>query len=537
MPKLVVLEKGERTEYVLSDVPLTLGRLDSNHIQLTDPSISKRHARIVPVNSGSSWQIEDLGSSNGTYVNGRKVEQHVLQPGNRIKCGTIEFTVEGDGDESPTEAPESNTGASGVRVLASMSIQDSLDLSLVDPDAWELSDSEDTPRLSVDDHPAETKLRLIQSIGEKTIRTFEPERLASEILKISMDFIEAGRGSICLFDNPHGVENDLSFHPLAAIGLRKGEEPQVSRTVLRQLIEENSGVLVRPDSLEHKAMDSLRKMAVTSTLCVPLWTTDRIMGFLSMDRGGANPPFTTSHLDLMIAVAHQAAIGIERGRLASQASREIEARSYLSRYLDTKLVQQILHDREDGKDPLAPAEREVTVMFCDIVSFTKIAERLEPTELSDFIRDYLTSVTEIITRHGGTIDKYIGDAVMSLFGAPVANESAPRDAIAAALEMLEFVRGMDLPPAIKGPLRVCFGISTGKAVIGNIGSAQRVEYTALGDTVNVASRLESFSRPGEICIDDATQERVGEGSFAIQHIGTIDVRNRAQPVEVFKVLG
>lgn len=535
MAKLVVLHEGNRVEYELREQPLTIGRLSSNDIQLHDQSVSKQHARVSPSESGSGWRIDDIGSSNGTFVDGMKVRSIDLRPNARIRCGSVELSLEDDLVVLETIQSRETS----LQVLASMAIKESLDLSQVnfgDVDLLESSETSETAKFDDSDisevtrHPAERKLQLIQMISEKTIKIFDTYQLADEILSMSMEYMQAFRGSICIF------ADGLDFEPLATRGVRPGEQLRVSRTVLQRLVDEKSGVLVRPDS-EDDAVESLRKMAVTSTLCVPLWTTDRIMGFISLDRG-IGAAFSNTHLDLMIAIAHQAAIGIERGYLAQLAQQESDARTYLSKYLDAKLVQEIANaDQGDGADPLAPAEREVTVLFSDIVSFTKMSELMQPTELAEFIHEYLTAVTDIIFKHGGMIDKYIGDAVMALFGAPVANANAASNAINAALEMRDYVDILAPPESIQDPIRVRFGISTGKAVIGNIGSRQRIEYTAVGDTVNVASRLEQFARPSEICIDDATFAKVGKDEFAIQQIGAIDVKNRMQTVKVYKVLG
>lgn len=185
---------------------------------------------------------------------------------------------------------------------------------------------------------------------------------------------------------------------------------------------------------------------------------------------------------------------------------------------------------EEESDPFTPREQTVTVLFCDIVSFTKISEGLTPTELAAFVRDHMTVMTEILFAHEGTVDKYIGDAVMALFGAPIPSESAAKNAVRAALTMRKHVGQID-----GRPIQLRFGIATGLAVVGNIGSAQRMEYSALGDSVNVASRLEDFARPDEIVIDESTRAALGIG-FQVEKIGAIDVRNRVQPIHVFRIL-
>jgi len=209
-------------------------------------------------------------------------------------------------------------------------------------------------------------------------------------------------------------------------------------------------------------------------------------------------------------------------------------KTYLSKYLDNRIVEQIAGSAQ-GVDPLAPAEKIVTVLFSDIVSFTKICEGLAPVEVATFIREYLSSMTDVVFAHGGTIDKYIGDALMALFGAPLPSPTSAADAIRAALEMRSLVQNFRAPRPGSPPLRVRIGVNTGPVVVGNIGSTRRVEYTAIGDAVNVAARLQAFARPNEICIDETTCAQTSD-AFVVEEIGAIDVRNRAKPVAVYKVI-
>ena len=142
-------------------------------------------------------------------------------------------------------------------------------------------------------------------------------------------------------------------------------------------------------------------------------------------------------------------------------------------------------------------------------------------------------MTEIIFAHGGTIDKYIGDAVMALFGAPVPADDSPAAALARPWKCAMRMREIQPPGKHVAAVRARFGINTGLVVVGNFGSARRTEYTALGDAVNVASRLQTFARPNEICIDEETYAKTG-GAFVVEEIGTVDVKNRAQPIAVLQ---
>ncbi len=369
---------------------------------------------------------------------------------------------------------------------------------------------------------------MIQQVSEKLTRIFEPEELLREILAIVVKQTGADRGLLCLLDD------DRNPVPIAAHGMADEDSVRISKTVLGRVLNGRQGVLIqnKPGG-DAQALRSLAEMEVSCTLCVPLWTMDNITGLISLDSMSSAKMFTSRDLDLLLAVAHQAALGIERDRMSRQFAAERHVRDYLSKYIDKQIVEQI-SARADMEDPLAAAERKVTILFSDIVSFTKISESLRPTELAEFIRDYLSVMTDIVFAHGGTIDKYIGDAVMALFGAPVTVENASECAVRTALEMKERIAGF-AAPGQKYPLRVRIGINTGVAVVGNLGSDRRMEYSALGDAVNVASRLETFARPNEICVDDQTYAETKD-LFMYEQIGDIDVKNRLQPVPVYKVI-
>jgi adenylate cyclase len=522
MATLWIFFPDQQQKLELDNGPVTIGRVDGNTVRIDEPTVSKTHARIIKDHLG--WKVEDLGSSNGTWLEGKRIDSARLVAGARLKIGRTEFLLDDTQIEDDTQTDFQKHGSIMTSVPA-------IPPGLFDAEGnirENLLDDQNQPRpraeQEIKESVEEQKLRLIATLGEAMIDLADWTAVAAEILGIINRELRADRGFVCVF------QEDGTFLPLASHGVKPEEPVRFSRTVLERMRREKAGILLRQTGAEAVDIASLKAMNVQSTVCVPLWARNRIMGFLSLDMMHSARSFTRRHLDLLIAISHQAALGLERARLAETAQRERKRRDYLGQYLDHKLLQTLI-EASEGPDPLAPREQTVTVLFCDIVSFTKISEGLSPTDLAAFVRDHMTAMTEVLFEHEGTVDKYIGDAVMALFGAPVPSEAAPANAVRAALTMRERVGQLD-----GRPIRLCFGIATGSAVVGNIGSAQRMEYTALGDSVNIASRLEGFSRPGEIVIDESTRAALGDG-FRVEEIGDIDVRNRAQPVHVFRVLG
>ena len=207
------------------------------------------------------------------------------------------------------------------------------------------------------------------------------------------------------------------------------------------------------------------------------------------------------------------------------------------RYLSPQVLDKVIQDGEKSL-ALGGEERELTALFADIRGFTSLSEVLAPPEVVEILNEYLTLVTEAIFKHGGTLDKYIGDAAMALYNVPYEQEDHVMRAVKSALLMQELGTALhyDLLEHYGRDVRFGIGINTGPAVFGNIGSPSRMDYTAIGDTVNVASRLESNAGPGQILISDAVYERVKDYIEAIP-LGGLKVKGRESQVQTYEVKG
>ncbi|HYZ11210.1 MAG TPA: adenylate/guanylate cyclase domain-containing protein, partial [Actinomycetota bacterium] len=186
-----------------------------------------------------------------------------------------------------------------------------------------------------------------------------------------------------------------------------------------------------------------------------------------------------------------------------------------------------------GSTPLEPEEVEATILFSDIRGFTTLSERLPPKELATVLATHLSAMAEVVLAHGGTIDKFAGDAVMAVFGAPDPVPDHAERALRCALAMQ--ARQAELNAAAELPLEMGIGVNTGVVVAGTVGGAGRLEYTVVGDAVNVAQRLQSVAGPGEVV---ASAETVaGAPGMTVAPAGAQEVKGRRQPVEVYRVTG
>lgn len=521
---------GTPRKHELSGELVTIGRVRPNDVVLPDPAVSSRHAQLRRIDG--SWRIEDLESRNHVYVNDVEVKAHRLSDGDRIQIGETHLAFADDQQFSLLIDDEEIADALGSSILHARRVDESaaqsLDLNRI------VQSLRDPQRAAQQAAPvdalalAEAKLLVLQSVSEKLVRLTDGKQLNDEILTIVLQQTGADRGMLCLLDA------ERQPVPIVVKGLAPGEQVRISRSVLTRLLEERTGLLISPSG-GGGAYATLDQLGVVSTMCVPLWVGEEMIGALFLESRRLDRVFTPADLELMMVVAHQASIGIQRSRLTERFEEEQRVRKFLAQFLDHRVVERISR-RECDEDPLAPREQQVTILFSDIVSFTKLSEGLPPTEVAAFVREYLTVMTDIVFKYGGTIDKYIGDAIMALFGAPVVGAEDATAAVQAALEMRKTLPTIKPPGAGKTELRARFGINTGTVVVGTIGSKRRAEYTAIGDAVNVAARIQTFARPNEICIDEVTRVKT-ETRFVTEEIGMIDVKNRLQPLAIYKVLG
>jgi len=246
--------------------------------------------------------------------------------------------------------------------------------------------------------------------------------------------------------------------------------------------------------------------------------------------------FVEEDLEIFTALCNYAAVAIEQARLSQQLLEETKRRERLQRYHSPGVVNRILHSETVLNNNFITQERDVSVMFTDIVGFTKICENMAPAAIGELLNDYFGRMADIVFEHEGTLDKFIGDAILAVFGAPFDQPDHAERAVAAALDMRrELMRFNAGRP--DDPIRMRIAINSGRALTGDLGSSKRKEFTTLGDVVNTASRLEStVCEPDQIVISESTRVQLGH-SFDVKSLGSFSIRGRQSKVEAFEVLG
>jgi adenylate cyclase len=218
-----------------------------------------------------------------------------------------------------------------------------------------------------------------------------------------------------------------------------------------------------------------------------------------------------------------------------KVKRELEVRASLSRYLPSELVEQVVKNPEQLG--LGGTSKEVTVLFADVVGFTQLSETLPPETVVKLLNEHFTVATEIVHKHGGIVDKYIGDCVMAVWGAITKGPDDAERALQAAEDMRRWLDiGNERWSAEYGiHLQIAIGIHAGRAVVGNLGSEKRMEFTVIGDVVNVAARLESIAQPGQILVSAALQARLKEKGHSLQSLGEQHLKGRKTSILTYEV--
>jgi adenylate cyclase len=241
--------------------------------------------------------------------------------------------------------------------------------------------------------------------------------------------------------------------------------------------------------------------------------------------------FTQEELNVFALVAAQAAAAIDNAMTHMQLAEQAVQRSALERFLAPELVEMLAANPNDIK--LGGVNQKVSILFADIRGFTGIAEKLEPQQVVEILNEFFGRVTEVIFDHFGTLDKYLGDGLMAIFGAPYSKGNDAANAVRAAMTIQLLMQQINRDAkARRWPqMEVGIGINTGVVTVGNIGSKQRLDYTVIGDEVNIAARLMSHASPGQILISNATADELDD-SFGISGLKPVALKGKSQSTQV-----
>ena len=532
MPLKLVATDGDRTLPLASGRPFLVGRSVACDLSIQDPTVSRQHAELQTANGGSALRIRDLESTNGTFLDGERVLREALAvPGSRIAFGKVHFDLI---EEEPTAIVPPALPADvplDATILRQLPVRAAADI------AARLSDTaaQGSSRLRIGGESLadrqERKLELLIDIAKELAQQADVDRLLEKIVDLTFQVMKVDRVAILMT----GADGELLSRISRSRGTGPSESWRVPSAIARKVVAERVAILLDNVPAEMAADGTVLRQQVQSALCAPLLASPGdVLGLIYLDNFGAIHSFSGEDLEFLTAFAGMASVAIENSRLLDRAQREAVVLSNFQRYFAPDLARQIAG--QEGAVQLGGSKRRVSVLFSDIRGFTSLSEAMSPDEIASLLTEYFTVMVEIVFEHGGTLDKFIGDALMALWGAPLGRDDDAARATAAAVAMQRALRRLneEWQAAGRKTLEVGIGICEGDVFAGNIGSDRRLEYTVIGDAVNTAARLCSEAGPGEILIAEPLLRSLSDPP-PVAAMDPLTLKGKAQPVPVYRV--
>lgn len=544
MPKLLLSQWGKTQEIELGSKPCTIGRYTENTIELRgDSLVSRRHATVTLVNNVAI--LVDEESSNGTFLNGVRIEPKTAYPlkdGDTFRIGSSVFTYySGKISSLKQQAPGLPVSESMSSTDISKSVRDipeylrvGLKESIARGIPWK-TPSKKKPELA--DEGRIDKFYILYQLGREVVRAASLEGVLDAAMMLIFEVINAERGAIQLLDPTTGELVTRVVRHRSPGGTPDGFT--LSKTIVDHVVR-NRVSLITLDTREDPRLQSALSIVhsnILSVIAVPLsdWEKDDVLGVIYLDNHMHTYAFTEDDLDLLSAIANLVAIRLKQERLFKQLHMEAVQRMNLERFLSPDVAEMVLQRTAEGKEVCFDViETEATVLFADIVDFTRISEDMKPTALAHMLNKFFESMSKIVFAHKGSVNKFIGDSVFAVFGAPFEKEDHAGRAVEAALEMQAEMERLSGTSHDKLALRV--GVNSGEVIAGYIGPAKRLEYTVLGDTVNIAKRLEEIAMPGKVYIGEHTFDLL-KGRYKTRRVTGERLRGKQRIIEIYEIIG
>jgi adenylate cyclase len=587
----------------------SLGRHPSNTIQLLDKIVSKEHCILERRANG--FTLRDLGSLNGTYINGeRVVGEQDLKHGDDIALGATRARYD-DGSGRPLPpppaygavpqqappasgwqpapppsqmgGPPSTMGApqygqppmaahgaqpaaqfpgAGFQATPAFAPTPGFTSAPMTPMGTAQMPQVPATRVDVNDKARQIgtqiaavgkgfmpydklagntdqlaqdyeRLRLSHELSREIALERDLPTLLNKILLTIFKFVRADRGVIFLM-------NPLGELVPGASQRRDGTDAPipVSSTIMNHVIKERATVLTHDAAMDFAASKgkSMILNRISSAIVAPLLHNNEILGVLWLD-SETLAQFQPKDMEIVTAIASQAAMFIEINILGKKVELEIVNRERFSRLLSPNIAQRVLSGELEVKKG-GQLVGECTVFNSDIRGFTPLSEGSRPEELVTLLNDYFEQMVDILFKYEGTLDKFMGDGIMALWGAPVMHPDDALRSVTCALEQMEALGKFNRARIDKGaqPLAIGIGIHTGPLVAGYIGSSKALSYTVIGDTANTSARLCGVASSGQVLVSEATLAKLA-GKFVYEELPPAHLKGKEKPFRVFDVKG
>jgi len=569
----------------------SLGRHPSNTIQLLDKIVSKEHCIIE--RRGPALVLRDLGSLNGTYINGERVNgERELKHGDDIALGGTRARYDdGSGRPMPTAQvhpqqftqpvqqmgqpgwqpqaaplgsaqgaygvpsvpattpfapagvggpmspyPQSPPAPGGIVPLATGTRVDVNDkaraigtqIAAIQKGFLPVEQLSGNPQQLAADYE---RLRLSHELSREIALERELPKLLTKILLTIFKFVRADRGVIFLMDQSGELVPSASQR-------RDGTDSpiQVSSTIMSHVIKEQATVLTHDAAMDFAASKgkSMILNRIGSAIVAPLLHNNEILGVLWLD-SETLAQFQPKDMEIVTAIAAQAAMFIEITILGKKIEQEIVNRERFSRLLSPNVAKRVLSGALEVKKGGQLVE-ECTVFNSDIRGFTRMSEGANPAAVVDMMNEYFEQMVEVVFKYEGTLDKFMGDGIMALWGAPVVHPDDALRSVCCALEQMDVLAKFNRRRVEENEeaLAIGIGIHTGPLVAGYIGSSKALSYTVIGDVANTSARICGIATPGQVLISEGTLAKV-QGKIEVEELPPANLKGKEKPFRIFNV--
>lgn len=508
MQFVLVSPEGDRRFRLQANIELTAGRELACALPILDPRVSRRHARVRSVHDGV--ELTDLGSRNGTWLNGERIERGLAAAGDVVTFGGVSFIVV-DADTEPAASafrPSLDTSPTIVRERAVSRTGDAVS------------------------EVAGQRLAQLVASAQRLGAVTSVAAMLQTIVDDLFVTLSADRVAVLLPDASGTLAPRIARD-------RRGDDVvrAVPRAIATGVAERQVAMLTHDARADARTVgESVALQAVRSAMAAPLVGEGGVtLGVLYVDNMHDTHAFSDQDLDYLIAYAGLAAVTAEREVTTQRLNEARRIRENFERYFTPQLAERIT--LESGTVTPGGERRHVVVLFSDIRGFTAIAESLPPMQMAAQLNDYFAAMVDCVFRHQGALDKFIGDALLAYWGAPDAFDDDADRAIAAALDMRQELERLNALWRYEGRPRLDIGIGvhSGEAFVGNIGSPRRLEYTLIGDTVNLASRLCASADRGEILVSENVRSALVASPHMLACPDVVPERRSGAPLRVWSV--
>lgn len=540
MPRLLIqTPDNERLVYEIVKPKVTIGRSERNDLVLNDFNASRFHATLELAPEG--YRIIDHNSRNGVYVGERKCGEAVLENGSVIRLGDSTLTFEERSTAWQTMTLVQQPAPTPVDYAAG---DTESDLLMAATSSFRRASAHSAAPGDIEDlrrQLREARRRaLLFEVVSRARRIFQeasgPQEVLNTIPKLVCGATKAERVVVMLWDEQKQCLQPAGIHG-PDVQASSGADLALSRTILNTVLQSRKGVLIRDIHAEPEL--SLKESVVLSGLrsaaCVPMANKEKLYGLIYVNNLHTPQVFDEDDLEMLGILSQEGALALLTAQAREEHLREGRIRDAYRRFLPEHLAQMLIAHPEAVK--LGGVRQLVTVMFSDLRGFTSLSERLEPEDAVGLLNSFFTEMTAVVFRHGGTLDKYLGDGLLAVFGAPIADPTDSLRAVQCAIDMQEALDDFAAEwqaqnrPAV--PMGV--GINTGVVIAGNIGSNLHMEYTVVGDAVNVAARLTQHAGPGEILLGEQTARAI-QGQIPIEVLPPLTLKGKREATVVYRVV-